>query len=115
MGGQGPPCPRPQAQTPCRYQPSGDPCSSGSSSGDVAPFSLQSAYFVSPAWYIATPAVSPRLLSTKNRMLKLGFPFPFSRRRSTVFALMRLSASIPASLGDKPRRIDSTIRNELRL
>src|SRR5438876_12393564 len=46
--------------------------------------------------------------------LKLGFPWPLRSRFSTVLATTRFKASIPASLGDIPLRIDSTIKNEPR-
>src|SRR5215218_9624325 len=47
-------------------------------------------------------------------MLKLGLPRPLSRRFSTVLATTRLSAAIPASFGDAPPRIASTMTNEHR-
>src|SRR5262245_19171683 len=48
-------------------------------------------------------------------MLKFGSPREFRSRFSTWFALIRRSASIPASLGALPCRISSTIRNDARL
>src|SRR3954469_4550606 len=47
-------------------------------------------------------------------MLKFGLPRALSRRFSIVLAATRLSAAIPASFGDAPPRIASTITNEHR-
>src|SRR2546426_11144756 len=45
-------------------------------------------------------------------MLKFGLPGAFNRRFSTVFATTRFSAAMPASFGDFPFRISSTIKKE---
>src|SRR6266478_10209331 len=45
-------------------------------------------------------------------MLKFGLPGAFNRRFSTVFATTRFSAVMPASFGDFPFRISSTIKKE---
>src|SRR6267378_4196332 len=45
-------------------------------------------------------------------MLKFGLPGAFRRRFSTVLFTTRLRAAMPASLGDFPFRISSTIRKE---
>src|SRR5688500_2914421 len=47
-------------------------------------------------------------------MLKLGLPRLLSRRFSIVLATTRFRAAIPASFGDAPPRIASTIANEHR-
>src|SRR5881397_569583 len=45
-------------------------------------------------------------------MLKLGLPGAFRRRFSTVLATTRFRAAMPASFGDFPFRISSTIKKE---
>src|SRR6266481_3931627 len=45
-------------------------------------------------------------------MLKFGLPGAFKRRFSTVLVTTRFSATMPASLGDFPFRISSTIKKE---
>src|ERR1041384_4135463 len=58
------------------------------------------------------PHTRPPDLRYKKFTLKFGFPRELSSRFSVVLATIRRSATIPASFGDEPLRMASTIMNE---